>query len=372
MRVSRRAILSGIGASLLMPARGQGAPNAVYLGARVDADGAASVAAFDLDGRERFACALPARGHDMAVRPGQGEFVVFARRPGRFALVVDAATGGLRHTIAALPERHFYGHGVYSADGRLLYCTENGLDDGDGRIGVYNVGNGYTRIGEFASAGVGPHDIALLPGGQGRLAVANGGIRTHPSTGRDVLNLDSMRPNLALIDAASGECLERIELPDDLRLSSLRHIDVDAGGRIAFGCQWAGDKAEAPPLVGLIERGRARLFDMPETDLGRLAGYIGSVAFDARGAVIAATAPNGGALVLFDAGSGRYLGQKRITDVCGIAAVPAAGAAALGAGAFVASSGNAGVRLVAVEDERMLPEPLRRFVWDNHLRLLRA
>ncbi len=42
-----------------------------------------------------------------------------------------------------------------------------------------------------------------MPGGR-RLVVANGGLRTHPDTGRETLNPDDMSPNLALIDLATG------------------------------------------------------------------------------------------------------------------------------------------------------------------------
>ena len=34
--------------------------------------------------------------------------------------------------------RHFYGHGVFSRDGRLLYATEHDNETRDGLIGVYN------------------------------------------------------------------------------------------------------------------------------------------------------------------------------------------------------------------------------------------
>lgn len=367
IRLDRRGLLAGIGASFLAGAA-RGGEGAVYVGARLDTGGAASVAAFDLDGRELFATALPGRGHDMAVHPSGDEFVVLARRPGRFAAVLASAGGAVRQMILARPDRHFFGHGTYAPDGRLFYTTENALEDEAGRIGVHDVAAGYRRIGEFTSGGVGPHDIARFRrGGRVVLAVANGGIRTHPDTGRDMLNVETMRANLAFIDAATGDLMERIELPADMRLSSLRHIDVNAAGVVAFGCQWAGEKVETPPLVGVVENGRARLFDMQEPDLARLDAYIGSVAFDARGEVIVATAPNGGALALFAPGRG-YLGQRRITDVCGAAALPAAS----GAGLFLVSSGNAGVRIVAVDADRPLPEPLRRQAWDNHLRRLDA
>jgi hypothetical protein len=49
-------------------------------------------------------------------------------------------------------------------------------------LGVRDATDGYRQIGELASFGVGPHELVLMPDGA-TLAVANGGIRTHP--GRD-------------------------------------------------------------------------------------------------------------------------------------------------------------------------------------------
>ena len=46
----------------------------------------------------------------------------------------------------------------------------------------------FARVGEFPTHGVGPHELLLL--GDGRtLAVANGGIETHPDFGRAKLNI---------------------------------------------------------------------------------------------------------------------------------------------------------------------------------------
>ena len=69
-------------------------------------------------------------------------------------------------------------HGVFSADGRLLYSTENDYDGARGMIGVRDVTGGYKQIGEFPAHGMEPHDIALLSDDR-TIVIANGGIRTH-------------------------------------------------------------------------------------------------------------------------------------------------------------------------------------------------
>src|SRR5690606_30895384 len=107
----------------------------------------------------------------------------FARRPGTFALVIDVVHGRILYRIASAESRHFYGHGAFSSDGRLLYATENDFAGERGVIGIYDAADGYRRAGEIPSYGIGPHELRLLADGT-TLAVANGGILTRPDLPR--------------------------------------------------------------------------------------------------------------------------------------------------------------------------------------------
>ena len=77
---------------------------------------------------------------------------MFARRPGSFALAFDVQ--GRREPVlfTTPPNRHFYGHGVFSRDGRLLYATEHDNETRDGLLGVYGATQGYKRIGEMPTS----------------------------------------------------------------------------------------------------------------------------------------------------------------------------------------------------------------------------
>lgn len=108
-------------------------------------------------------------------------------------------------------------------------------------------GNRYKRIGEFASGGIGPHDIAWT--GDGTLVVANGGIETHPDSGRTKLNIPTMRPNLSYI--RDRRVIEQTEMPSALRKNSIRHLSVRQDGLVAFAMQWQGDERDGVPLAGL-------------------------------------------------------------------------------------------------------------------------
>ncbi|GJD96092.1 DUF1513 domain-containing protein [Methylobacterium iners] len=372
--LDRRSFLASLGAALaagLDPraARAGAAPPVFVSAAMESGDGeGAAIAAFDLDGGLLFRTRLPARGHDVTARPGSPEIVVFARRPGNWAAVVDRGTGTVGRVITTPPERHFFGHGTFSPDGRLLYATENRVRTGEGALGLYDATAGYRRVGELPTHGIGPHDLALMAGGL--LLVANGGTRTHPETGREILNPDGMRPSLALIDPSTGEARNRVDLGPALRPLSIRHLAVAGDGEAVFACQWEGDRAEGSPLVGLLDRsGATRFLDMPEEDLASLDNYVGSVALSASEGIIAATSPRGGTAAFWERASGRYLGRRPLRDVCGIAPVRDGPGARE---AFLVSSGHEGARVMAIDapEARRLAGALPAMAWDNHLRRL--
>lgn len=343
--------LSGLLAAGLAPRptwADAGAPR--YLAAAKAPDGTSRLHGLSGDGGPVFALALPARGHAAAAHPVRPEAVAFARRPGRFALVVDCRAGRVTARLEAPAGRHFYGHGAFSADGSTLFTTENDFDAARGRIGIWDADAGYRRVGEIGSGGLGPHDILRLPGGD-VFAVANGGIETHPDAGRAKLNLATMRPNLSYI-SADGEVLEQVET--DHRLNSIRHLAARDDGTVAFAMQWQGDRAAAPPLLALHRRGRAPVA-LAAPNARAMRGYAGSVAFSEDGGAVAITSPKGGALHVFGA-DGAFAAEIAAPDICGLAAGPGGFMATTGAGlALSIAQGAAG---------RAVRHAAR---WDNHL-----
>lgn len=367
MVIDRRQIVQGLAAALvasLVP--GQAAAKQrvpLYVSCRMDAEGKASAAMFSLDGKELFSTVLPSRGHDATARPASPEIVVFARRPGNWFAVIDAAQGRLVTTVLSAKARHFYGHGVFAADGRLLYATENDMLTGNGILGIYDASDSYRRIGEISSRGIGPHDIAFLPDGK-TLVIANGGLRTSPETGREVLNRDDMKPNVALVEAAHDQTLATLELGEPLRALSIRHMAIAQDRTVAFGCQYQGDPNDLPPLVGTVSPdGKVALLDMPEMELMGMSNYVGSLSLDKTEDIIAATSPQGGSVALWNRRSGEFLSRERMSDVCGVAALP-------DRHDFLLTSGNDGVRSLVEGAEalsRISDDRLQNWIWDNHL-----
>jgi hypothetical protein len=256
---------------------------------------------------------------------------------------------------------------MYSANGRLLYATENDTSSGQGVIGVYDATDDYRRTGEFPSFGIGPHDIALL--GDGRtLVIANGGLMTLPDSGREALNPSTMRSTIDLIDREHGDLKATFELGRSFCDLSLRHLALTPRGEILFGGQYQSDADDLPLLAGMISvDGRIAMLPAPEEELAALQNYIGSVAVDCNGEILAATSPHGNRIAFWNVRSGAFIGSQRMGDVCGIAPAPEPEG-------FVASSGNEGcavLNLQPADASRSIDSvpltPLALQVWDNHL-----
>ena len=312
---------------------------------------------FGLSGRGEavFRFPLPGRGHAAAAHPRRPESVVFARRPGTFAIVFDCRSGRPRFRLETPDGRHFYGHGTYSADGELLFTTENDYSSARGVIGVWDASGGYVRVGELPSGGIGPHDMDLMPDGRS-LVVANGGIETHPLSGRARLNLATMSPNLSYI-GLSGGITDQVELEPVHRRNSIRHLSVGRDGTVAFAMQWQGDPSRRPPLLGIHARGEpARLLAASPGDHARMQGYAGSIAMAESGRLVAITSPRGGVLQVFDAAAGACLRQFRSPDVCGVSRTETGFAFTTGTGVVAGIDGTAEVW-----------RRERDCQWDNHL-----
>ncbi len=333
------------------------------LSAARDVDGRHSIRIFAFDHAEELRLPLPARAHELVAHPHRPEAICVARRPGLSLERFDLIEGTRLGRIEVPPTRRFYGHGAFSADGARFYTSENDFASGRGKIGVFDTHANYRRIGEFDSYGIGPHQLKLMPDGA-TLVVANGGIRTHPDSGRDKLNLDSMQPNLCYIDRHSGALLEQQQFSH--HHLSIRHLDVGASGTVAVGMQYQGNDGALFPLVACHRRGTALAACSAEDSAWRqLNGYIASVLLLEEADTLVVSSPRGGQLYFWD------LGQRRLCTT--LAMADCAGLARLDQNLLVASSGRGELRLLRVQQGSV--EELGRRLhpatqWDNHLTAL--
>jgi hypothetical protein len=319
--LSRRSFLAGTAAAsaatALRPCLARAATNTTFLSARSDEADNAFAAIFDDTGAIHSELPLAARGHGAAQHPQTRDAILFARRPGYFFIVLDPVTGAARATIEAAPNRHFNGHGIFSADGTRLFTTETVSDSGDGMIGIYDPAAGYARIGEFASGGLDPHDLRLLP--DGMLVVANGGILTDPAAPGVKLNIDTMDSSLAILQPRDGTTAHAFRLDAEPNQLSLRHLALASDGGVAVAMQYEGPDLDRVALVAYLAPGAGGLvaLDPPAPVLRKLDHYCGSAASD--GNILAVSSPRGGCAAFWDMTAQRFLGTVDLADGCGIA-----------------------------------------------------
>ncbi|WP_323751345.1 DUF1513 domain-containing protein [Marinobacter sp.] len=347
------AALSLSGCSLLP--RKSGFQPEQYSAAVGRPDGTFGISSVDLQGQPLWVSAVETRCHSGCMHPRGNKLVFFERRPGWSFYVLDAHTGRRLHHIEAAPGEHFVGHGVFSPDGRWLYATASRYEPGEGIVAVYDAEQNYQRTNTFELAGIGPHQITLHPDGE-TLAIALGGILTHPDYDRLKLNLDTMAPALILMNRRSGKIVGR--LTPSHHQQSLRHLDIHPSGKVYVAYQHQGPRHETPALLARMENNRLQeiRFD-GDTQIG-LGNYIASVIAHPENDLVAAASPVGGTAVVFQGSTGKLLAKASIPDCSGVQA--------LAGGDFLISSGQGKlVRLGANQAAQELSQlPL---YWDHHL-----
>lgn len=371
MEIDRRAALAAMmagAATAIWPsvARADAAP--LFAAARRGPDGRYSAAIFTANGRDVTSVMLPGRGHDVAVCPVTRRCVAFARRPGNFAVAFSVDRGEAPIVFETPEDRHFYGHGVFSPDGRLLYTTENDFEAARGAVGVYDATAGFRRVGELASYGIGPHDLAFLSR-PNVLVIANGGLREHPDIGqgRRVLNLETIETSLAYVDVTSGALIEKHVIPAGGALS-LRHLEVGENDTVVLGAQVVKGVFGGHPLTeALIYRHRRQMplvaTSLPGEASASLSGYVSSVAVDSTGTVAAATSSKGGAAIFIEVGTGRLLRVEKMSDVSGVARRG-------DRGHFILTSGTGAVADISALRGPIATSDKDDWNWDNHAVIL--
>ena len=266
---------------------------------------------------------MPERVHDIVVQPFafephglQGrQVVVMGRRPSENFWVLECANGHIQHLVKAQTNRHFYGHACYSLDGKLLYVTENDTVTLAGKIGIYEVAQGYQKVAEFDTHGVGPHELVMHPDNE-TLIIANGGIKTEKAS-REELNLDTMRPSLVYLDRHDGRLLEQV-LPQHNQMS-IRHLDIHDNGTVMIGIQFQGAPHINVPLVLTHQRGDSELkpLMMQDNQWYCFHQYIASVALDSANQLLCVTSPIGGCAVVFDLRTRKAIKTVQLPDCAG-------------------------------------------------------
>ncbi|BFM08466.1 DUF1513 domain-containing protein [Halioxenophilus aromaticivorans] len=315
------------------------------------------------------AAAAQFRGHDVvqhALR--EDRLLVVARRPGTQVLEVDINRGEVVASFTCQPGLHLNGHACFSADGKTLFTTESNIAKGEGVI-VVRDSDTYQVLAHMPSFGIEPHEAKMMPDGK-TLVVANGGILTHPESGRKKLNLASMHSSLTYVDVFTGKLVDDFTLPE--AKSSIRHLDVTTDGSVVFATQLqrsAMSHNEIVPLGGYHKPGQPlQLFQHPAAVISRLDDYMGSVRVNAQTRLVGFTSPRGDLAVFWHLDSAEFVGYHSFHDVCGIAC-------SVDKQQFVLSNSLGQLRRLnakTLEEDRSQRASYAGTAWDNHMLIIEA
>ena len=309
------------------------------------------------------------RGHSFAHSPLQGQaghIAAIARRPADFCLIIDGK-GNKIFEFNAQDGRHFYGHGVYSPNGDYLYLSENdyGVNGSRGVIGIYDVANNYQKVNEFDSAGIGSHEIALSRDGS-QLIIANGGVQTHPESGRKKLNLETMQPSLVFLDRVTGDLVNKVVLAPEFATNSIRHMAVAGNGVVYVALQQQVKSKQNCLLASYIPQEKSLTpVELLEEHALMLNNYVGDITLDVSQQFLAMSSPRGDTVLLLDTVTGKVQ-ALRINDVCGLVNTRVEGQ-------FAATSGDG--RLMIIQQTGSTVEvhtvtSSTSYYWDNHISII--
>lgn len=269
------------------------------------------LAMLDMDepGAEATSIPLSFLAHGITQSPHEPQQYVLFEKRGPGSCVVDLATKEVVRTIEAGKGRHFYGHGVFSADGSLLFCTESDAADGHRGYVAVRDAKDYTLLGDFPSYGRAPHDC-MLHGDGATLVIANGGSPVGHPEGPSVVGVD-----------VKSQALEWCEEIPDPQIGA-GHLAMTQAGDLAVVSAPRDGLDPDTSCGGVSLRpagGRLTVAREPAEVTRALLGETLSVAIHEPTGVVGATTPLGHHVTFWDMKTGNLVKTLRVPNPRGIA-----------------------------------------------------
>jgi len=260
-------------------------------------------------------------------------FYLIGRNPAKTCQLISIKTNKIEQTLHAQEHHHFTGHAAF--DQKFLYTTEWDYTHNIGKVGLWHLANGEF-IKHLPSFGVGPHQIKIF---KTHLLIANGGLKTHPSTGKKPLNLPTMAPNISLVDTSNEQLTHQWTFNETK--ASIRHLDIAPNGTFAAAMQVQRSACGHNHLVPLVAVGQlpnkiaappptsksevmptvhTSLTPLPTPDalLNQCQDYMGSICIHPPSGTVAATSPKGNLVLFWHLESATFAGYYTLFGACGI------------------------------------------------------
>lgn len=248
-------------------------------------------------------------GHGISFDPTSRFRAAVFEKKGPGACLVDLRERAVIRPIVSPENRRFYGHGAYSADGRLIYATESLIHDDF--AGVLSVRDAVSlrEIGTVSTYGTSPHDCLLIDEGK-TLVVSNGG---GPLDGGDP-------PCVCYIEIATGKLLDKVVL--DSPLHNTGHIALSARGDLAIISaprEGLPSPNEQPGALSIRPVGEAVMtVKKPGSVVQRMKGETLSLTILESAQIVIATNPFGNLVSMWNLRDATYVGKLELEAPRGI------------------------------------------------------
>lgn len=107
---------------------------------------------------EQFLIPAPCLGHEITVNPTLSNQVFATEKSGPTAYMADISKNTLIREVTLKENSVFYGHGIFSGDGKYLYATVMNYDDNAGYISMRDSST-LQEVKRLASFGSHPHQL---------------------------------------------------------------------------------------------------------------------------------------------------------------------------------------------------------------------
>lgn len=233
--------------------------------------------------------------HGIAIDPLQPTRIIAFEKIGPHAVEIDLGSGETVRKLAPSEGRWFYGHGAFSADGRLLYSTETVRAEERGIVGVRDA-TSLEYLGEFPTYGENPHDCELIEDGRVLVITNGGGPAGTPR-----------KASVTYVEVASRRLLEKVEMPDP-RFNAGHLSATGPQALVVVSAPRKGLAENALGAVSLRRSGEAlRTMSEPAEVVARMAGEALSVQVHQPSQVAAVTHPLGAMVTFWSLGDARFL-----------------------------------------------------------------
>ena len=164
---------------------------------------------------------VPFLGHGLAFHPNKPGLAVLFEKRGPGACEINLETLEVNRVIPTKDNRHFYGHGTYSADGKILYASETIIEGKfEGAI-IMRDSESMEEIGSFPSYGARPHDCQLLSDKRTMIITNGGGMFDEFEKG-----------SVTYVDTITHSLLKK--LPVENKKLNAGHVAVAQNGSICL------------------------------------------------------------------------------------------------------------------------------------------